>query len=388
MTSDVRPPLSATLIQRMGHDPGPAAALGSASGLAAQPYDAAGLGAALAQGQVCVVVWSDPADAIAHALRADVAPSVAAAAWCCDGQDLLRLFTRNRRKLLLVADRLIAQADPADLARLGLRLQLPFAMTPPAAPVIDLPAMLARVTAASLTDLRPVWDELQASSLTPLEENYSSADLDPIAHVLAHQQQSAQRHTAEVALQRATMADLLRELTETAEALTAAQAGLAIDQDRLTCQATESQLLREQIGDLTSLFSANALAHAAELQQTRLDQKAEQAAMQPGHDRTRTELDLVRTQLVALSDTLDNAASMTEVTLLREQLVDVTALLQAVPDGIGPAHVQIEAAFAKLLSALATETDLRRKAQHDAMIAKTPHGTSRLRRPVPARPGL
>lgn len=319
----------------MGFDPGPAAGLGLACGLAVQPYDAAVLGAALAQGQVCVVVWSDPADAIAHAMRANIAPSVAAAAWCCDGQDLLRLFTRNRRKLLLVAARLITQADPADLARLGARLHLPFALTPPASSRTDLPAMLARITAASLTDLRSVWDELQASSLAPLEQSHSSADLDPVAQALADQQHAAQR----------------------------------------------------RIDDLTSLLQAGVLAHAAELQQTRLDLKAEQAALLLDHDRTRTELDLVRTQLVALSGTLDDTASQTEVTLLREQLVEVMALLQATPDDIGPAHVQIESAFATLLSALATETDLRRKAQHDAVTAKAPTGKSRLRRPVPARPG-
>lgn len=278
----------------MGADPAAAAALGAACGLVPEPHDPVALAEALRQGRFCVVVWADPQGAVAEALRGLTPPSVAAAAWCAGSQDLLGLFTRNRRKLLLVAAALITRADAADLDRLAARLAMPHPLMPPKAPVDDLAAVLARLTVTQLTDLRPIWDELQASSLAPVEASYSSADLDPLARLLADRQR---------------------------------------------------------------------------------------ATPHPTTDRSRS-------QLVALSADLGDTGIPTEAALLREQLIAVTGLLDQAPDSIGSAHVQIETAFATLLHALATETDLRRKAQTDLIAAYAPRGNSSLRQSVPARPGL
>lgn len=372
-----------------------AAALAQACGLTLLDYDPNGLTEALRQGQRCVVVWPDPDVAIAAALRDQSAPSVAAAKWCSAAQDLLTLFTRNRRKLLLVAASLITRADPADLDRLAARLPLMDLLIPPAAVPDDLPALLARLAAAHLSDMRPLWEELQACSLAPLERSPHSADLDPLVSLLA-----------EANVQRVTVEGLLRDLTEARETVAAAQALHAADAQQVARLDQELAWLRDQLADLTGVLSQDAMAHQATLHEARLTLQAERESVAQSQSRVQSELDLVRDQLHALSDALGAGPDTSaEIGLLRDQLVAVTALLHdAGQPALGPAHIQIEAAFATLLTALATETDLRRKAQPDALpvgkpdvipsarpmgrtMGKPAGNKPGLRHPVPARPG-
>ncbi len=493
MKSDARPPSPANLIMALGTDPQAAAALATACGLPLLAYDSAELIRALGRGQFCVVVWPDPHAAVLDALRTRTAPSVEAVAWRQSSHELLDLFARNRRKLLLVAASLILQGQPDDLRRLNARLVLAAPVIPPPLATPDLPALIARFMGAHLADLRPVWQELQASSLSPLEDGPQSIDLDPLAHLLAAEHAAADRATSETALQRTAMADLIGNLTEASEALAAARAQSVADDERLTRLDQELHLTRDQVASLTARLTDETTAHQTSLQRAEQTLQSERTAHQQGQTRTQTELDLSRDQLRALSGqlvaeqattarhvtetTLQRAAmeellgnlteasqaltaarvqtvadeerltcldqslhlsrdqladldalltdettahqqarteldlvrdqlralsgqlaaahiipdATTEVGLLRAQLVNVTALLQdgsANPAGPGPAHILIETAFAALLADLATETDLRRKAQrHTITTAEALHDKPNRRQSVPNRSG-
>jgi hypothetical protein len=271
------------------------------------------------------VVWSDPTDTLALALRDQTAPSQAAQVWRQSATDLLALFARNRRRLLLVQADVLTRGTPDDLTRLQDRLGLVTPPQPVNQSLPDLPAHLARLMSANLSDLRPIWDELLASSLSTLPQDMTSSDLDPMADLLV--QQSAQ--------------------------LTLLQTDLAIATAR---HQTEADLHRAAITDLTqSLDTATA--------------------------RHQTEADLHRATITDLSQALTNAASdqdhlsalhqtdakrlgqaELESGLLRDQLVAVSGLLNGAGDAPSP-HIQVEAAIANLLSALVTETDLRLKAE-------------------------
>ena len=202
-----------------------------------------------------------------------------------------------------------------------------------------------------------------------------------------------QRHAAETTLQRATMADLLANLTETSAALTLAQARHATDHDRLTRLDQELQLLRDHLAELTGVLAEESAAHQVGLHRAEQALQAEKTGLLQDQARTQTELQRVRSQLRAVTETLDKNPPppdrSVEVDLPRDQLVSVTALLQGTATqtpGIGADHIQIEAAFASLRSALATKTDLRRQARQDALTAKSPRNTPTQRKPVPARP--
>ena len=182
-----------------------------------------------------------------------------------------------------------------------------------------------------------MYEELQTSSLSLPEDSLTATDLDALArtHHLA-----TQRH----------------------ETLAPVQHG-AQDAQRL---GLEVALLRDHVADLTSAMARTAATHQAESASLIL------------HSTAQTELDLVRSQLNALSQSLTqglhrpNQISQTqtqttpEVTLLRDQLAAVTALLHSAPAPDTRSHpdrIQIESAFATLLTALVNETDLRLQAQ-------------------------
>ena len=292
MTPNASSPQTAFLIMPLGGAGPPASALAEALGLDLTQYDLSGLTRALDQDRRCVVVWSDPASALAQALRDQTAPSQACLLWRQSAQDLLHLFARHRRRLLLVEARLICRADPPDIARLQARLAFVRPLGPVTSPAPDLPAQFARLISSQLSDLRPVWQELLASSLSTAEDTVTSADLDPLA-------------------QRLTLIDL------------------------------EVRLLRDQ---LLALSEAVASPPASQPPQRR-----DQLPGQPDP---------------APAPAPDPAATP-----------------------LGPAHAQVESAFATLLADLLTEKDLRLRAQQEARSAtQVLQSTPNRRSPVPARP--
>lgn len=383
MNFDTKTPAPAALIMDFGADPAAAASLAQAIGLPLQTFDMQTLAQSLRQGQRCVVVWSDPQNAVAQALRTQTVPSVAAAQWLQSGQDLLALFARNRRTLLLVAASLITRGSLDDLSRLAARLPLTVPLVQ-AKPSPDLAEQLGRLIAAHLSDLRPVWEELQASSLSPHEEVATSVDLDPVAQLLADQKAATRRGSTEIALLRAEAADLLDKLS-------AADARHAADRQSLIQSEQEIALLRDQVSALNQASIAETAADQSAKEQTERAMTAELSSLERANAKALTELELLRSQLVAVSQGTHKAREpdTTEVDLLREQLAAVSAMITKVPnDGIGADHVMIEAAFASLLAALVSEVDSRRKAELDAPPSPRPRNRSGRRHPVPARPDI
>ncbi|MBC7740109.1 MAG: hypothetical protein H7245_23510 [Candidatus Saccharibacteria bacterium] len=388
MKSDAGSPAPAHKIMALGTDTRAAAALATACGLSLLPYDAADLTEALGKGQFCIVVWPDPHAALLDALRKRTAPSVEAAAWRQASNDLLDLFALNRRKLLLVAASLITQGQPDDLRRLAGRVVLAAPVIAPAPDTPDLPAMMAHFLGAHLSDLQDVWQELQASSLSPPEESFRSADLDQLAQAVAADQATAERGASQAAMQRAAMATLLGNMTEVSRALTAARAQIVADDQSRAVLHQQLQASRDQLDEMTARLTDQAARHQTSLEQAEQTLQFERDA----HDQVLAEFDLVRAQLVDLSAQLATRPDATiEVGLLREQLVSVSALLQNTPAkgaGVGPAHILIEQAFAALLTDLATETDLRRKAEtHMITTAEALHDKPGRRQSVATRSG-
>jgi hypothetical protein len=163
---------------------------------------------------------------VAEALRAQTAPSEMVAEWRQSIESLLKLFGRFRRKLLLIDARVITQGTSEDFANLARRLPMAHALIAPDT-IADLPEMLAQVIVGQLADLRGVIDELQASSVSIVETARASADLDPVAVLLAEISDDrarlavelkdvVARHKAEGDLHREVLADMSASLEQNA----------------------------------------------------------------------------------------------------------------------------------------------------------------------------
>ena len=441
MTDQTQQPQPASTVMPHGIPSDAAQALALACDVPLQPYDLAALTELLGAGKRCVVVWSPPHSAIAGALRAHTSPSEQAAQWRHSIESLLKLFGRYRRRLLLVDAQMITDGRADDLANLARRLPMKHPLTTHQS-TPDLADLLARLMTGQLADLRPVIEELQASSISVTEQIPTTFDLDPVAARLASLakdraglegqfQDLTTRHREEGDLQRGALADLSSSLTEKAQDLAQAQALRHAAEDRVDWLAGEAKLLREQLRDVSE---TTATRHANEIssvtsQNMALDQEAtllrNQLAALSDAFATRaqdhlvtsdnadlsSELDLVRAQLEALSQVLapgeaaQRQASASpsddtsaELVLLRDQLVALNAELAvraaSGTTSLGSDYPQIEVAFATLLGSLSKETYLRKLAQQDAINAtQTLQHLSeraahlRIRGPVPGRPG-
>ena len=443
MTTDTKSPQPASIVMPHGIQSDPAQALASACGVPMQPFDLAALTQFLAAGQRCVVVWSSPQSAVAQALRSQTPPSEMVAQWRQSVETLLKLFGRFRRKLLLVDARVIMQGKAEDLANLARRLPMQHALVAPGI-VPDLPDLLAQVMVDQLADLRSVFDELQASSLSIAQPARTSTDLDPVAKLLSaltddrtrladDLEHLATRHQEEGDLHRDVLADLSRSLVQKATALEEAESRLAETAQRAERSDNESNLLREQLRDVSEVSAASLSSQADQItaaaQKTAMLEhdaaflREELASLSDAYaavaaelvlatDRAdlSAELDLARAQLQSMSQLLaqsDAAASRdmaaiqqstsAEIALLREQLVALNAELNtqatAAPSFAGLDYPQIEGAFAALLASLSNETELRKAAQQQSLsTARTMQmltaGIDHLpmRGPIPPRP--
>jgi hypothetical protein len=355
MITDTTSPQPASIEMPHGIQHGPAQALALACGVPLRPYDIAGLQQSLAAGQRCVVVWSSLQSAVAQALRAQTAPTEMVAAWRQSIESLLKLFGRFRRKLLLIDARVITQGTSEDLANLARRLPIAHALIAPDT-IADLPEMLAQVIVGQLADLRGVIDELQASSLSIAETARTSADLDPVAVLMAEMSDDrarlafelkdlTARHQAEGDMHRSVFADLSASLEQNAAVLEDTETRLVEAQKRAELATNDATQFRQELQDLVA---ASALVQS--------EQAVQIAAAAVTNATLEDETALLRDQLrdvleVSAANLAEHSAARADATSVRELIQQEAALLREHLRNVSSRMVSVLSYHAEQLSA-------------------------------------
>lgn len=346
--------------------------------LAILAYDPAVIAAALARGQRAVLLWQSAREALAQALHAGQAPAAALADWETMASDLLALYRRNRRGLLLVCADLLTEGSLADLD--GLRTQLGLTAALPAAPAREadpLPRLLADLAVPRLGGrLRQVLTELQASSLAPLPADLAPEALDHAARTLQDQDEILALHQAqlqhldgnvqsllaEVVHQQGFTAETARLTTEFAaigaQLAAETQRSLHLTAERDTPRAELTKAQTSTQAEKTRATSLTAERDAARAELTKV-QAATQAAAQAAAkaEKARTS-EAVKAQTATQTEIAQQrqrlAAQDSELTLLRAQIEQ----LQAEADR----HLTATAPDTAALHSLAQEGDRLREA--------------------------
>ncbi|MDQ1850538.1 hypothetical protein Q9299_19720 [Gemmobacter fulvus] len=297
-SSDVDAVPTVALFCAPGTPPETAAPLAAAAEgrLAILAYDPAVIAAALARGQRAVLLWQSAREALAQALRAGQAPAAALADWETMASDLLALYRRNRRGLLLVCVDLLTEGSPADLD--GLRTQLGLTAALPAAPAPGpdpLPRLLADLAVPRLGGrLRQVLTELQASSLAPLPADLAPEALDHAARTLQDQDEILALHQAQLQHLDGNVQSLLAEVVH--------QQGFTAETARLTTEfaAIGAQLAAETQRSLHLTAERDAArAELTKAQAAAQTEKARAAALTTERDAARAELAKAQTSTQA-----------------------------------------------------------------------------------------
>lgn len=145
-------------------------------------YDPAQLDLALATGQRCVLVWSDPQATLADALRSGLSPGAAASAWLDFAREVLQKAAAAN--LIMVDAALIRSGDHGALT---LALSLPHTLPALAALPGDRADLLATLLLPHVPDLMAQWQHLRRASLAPdpslaPDQNlFPQGDLDTLA---------------------------------------------------------------------------------------------------------------------------------------------------------------------------------------------------------------
>lgn len=163
-------------------DPAISAAL-TVSGLRVSSFDAEAVQAVLADTTAdragCAIVWPDPAALVARTLEDGHIPFAIAGNWRLAAQQVLDIYRRNRRRVVLVDARLFGDGGDAGRAQLARRLGLSAQILP--APDVAAPDAVSMALAASvlprLPDVEACLEELLSSSLSPATEATATVDL-------------------------------------------------------------------------------------------------------------------------------------------------------------------------------------------------------------------
>lgn len=259
-----------------GADPAAYRATGMAGFTECRAYLRTHAEQALAEGRLCLLIWQSPRQALAAAIAAGLPPSQAIAEWQGTAEDILDLFRRNRRRMVLVDSDLLHAAGPAETGdaadlrdRLAQRLGLDALPVLPAqtteAPVTDLVAGLAPLALAQIQD---VLAELQASSLAlppcPLP-------LDVLDRAMQSLTDAGRQQAQERAL-------LMEQIRQSDSALQSAAEARA-----------EAEQLRRQLQQMQAAVDQLAAAEKTAL--------ADLARHQGDETRARTEIDLLKAQI-------------------------------------------------------------------------------------------
>lgn len=182
----------------------------------------------------CAIVWSDPTDRLAVAIEEGTDLDAALKDWRNRITEVLTFFRKNRRAITLVEASILTapDTDPA-WEVLSSRLNAPkaafleFRRTEVSS---SLSQMLAHLAIAQMDDLRDLLEELRASGVSPLRDEFSLSYLNPAACEYAQ----LKMRDEELALMRAQVELQVDETNRAAE-----ERGLLRDQVRLLTQDVE-----------------------------------------------------------------------------------------------------------------------------------------------------
>ena len=212
----------------------------SASGVKVEGFRPDHLEAALSEDAArCALLWQNPVEAAATAMETGRNLNEVTGAWLTNAREVLAVFRRNRRRLLLVDTRLLTpRATEAEREALCSRLQiktLTIATKEPDGPARQMARMLAGLVLPQIPALRQCLDELEASSLPVAPEIPSVGDLTAAADLFKH-----------IAEQAARVDDLGKEnaLLKTRAGLQQEEAGHLLEEHRFAGLALEKSLAR------------------------------------------------------------------------------------------------------------------------------------------------
>ena len=195
----------------------------------------------------CVILWQDPVQVVATAMEAGQDLVEVTEAWLTSTRNVLGLFSRNRRRLLLVDARVLAPHAPeAERDALRVRLHLEALVAPvdkPAEPAIRLAQLLASLVLPQISSIRKCLDELEAGSLSLAPRNFSVADLTAAAGTFKQISEEAE----EKARTLAARGTALKEATGRVEALEKSLAQTKAEAVRLEVLKEENTLLKSQV---------------------------------------------------------------------------------------------------------------------------------------------
>lgn len=318
--------------------------------LAILAYDPAVIAAALARGQRAVLLWQSAREALAQALHAGQAPAAALADWETMASDLLALYRRNRRGLLLVCADLLTEGSHADLD--GLRTQLGLTAALPAAPAREadpLPRLLADLAVPRLGGrLRQVLTELQASSLAPLPADLAPEALDHAARTLQDQDGILALHQAQLQHLDGNVQSLLAEVLH--------QQGFTAETARLTTEfaAIGAQLAAETQRSLHLTAERDAArAELAKAQTAAQTEKTRAAALTAERDTARAEL--TKAQAATQAEKARATSLTAERDAARAELTKVQAATQAAAQAAAKAEKARTSEAVKAQTATQTE---------------------------------
>jgi flagellar biosynthesis/type III secretory pathway chaperone len=250
VTEDVAPPVQAAL---------------NAAGFDVAPLRKEAIAKALAAAKSpCALVWSDPANCLATAIKEGTDIAQAIEGWRERAEDVLALVRKNRRKLTLIdADILSAPDTDPVWDVLSKRLDLPKDLLQPSSEAKSPAALsltVARLAVPQIDSLRELLEELRASGVSPLTEGVVLSNLGAAAAAFAalrSQQDDLALMAAQVGFQVEEAAESNEErgllqsqvmlLTGEMQRLSGVETALTAQRLAHDCDQEEMDLFREQV---------------------------------------------------------------------------------------------------------------------------------------------
>jgi flagellar biosynthesis/type III secretory pathway chaperone len=215
----------------------------------------------------CAVVWSDPANCLASAIKegADIAQAIEG--WRERAEDVLALVRKNRRKLTLIdADILSAPDTDPVWDVLSKRLDLPKDLLQPSSETKSPAALsltVARLAVPQIDSLRELLEELRASGVSPLTEGVVLSNLGAAAAAFA----ALRSQQDDLALMAAQVGFQVEEAAESSEERGLLQSQVMLLTDEM-----------QRLSNVETAFTAQRLAHDCD--QEEMDLFREQVQIQ------------------------------------------------------------------------------------------------------------